>query len=87
MGGGVSYCERWVNVTPGRGGTKQGNTLQSATRGFLKRERKDEERSKSEGGTGGRGRRMGETEEITVHEINKESTRKVNLAQSMELRV
>ncbi len=41
----------------GRGGTnKQGNTLQSATRGFLKRERKEEERVKGGGGTGGDGR-------------------------------
>ena len=54
----------------GEGGLINKETLYRVQQGDFQRERKDEERSKSEGGTGGRGRRMGETEEITVHEIN-----------------
>jgi hypothetical protein len=68
VGGGVSYCERWVNLT--RGGLLSKET-QSATRGFLKRERKEEERVKGGGGTGGGGGGGWERQrEITAHEIN-----------------
>ncbi len=63
MGGGVSYCEKWGNVTRGGGGgLLSQKTLYKVQQGDFHREQKDEERAKGGGGTWGGGGRMGETE-------------------------
>ncbi len=75
MGGGVSYCERWVNVTPGgggEGGLISKETLYRVQQGDFQRGRKDEEKAKGGGGTwGGGGGGRERQREIIVHEINK----------------
>jgi hypothetical protein len=58
VGDGVNYCERWVKVTPGRGGEGgliSKETLYRVQQGDFQRERKDEERAKGGEGTGGEG--------------------------------
>ncbi len=69
MGGGVSYYEKWGNIT--WGGLLSKETLYRVQQGDFQREQKDEERAKGGGGTGrGGGGRWERQREITVHEIN-----------------